>query len=66
LRLPWRDILLLFLGIAVGYVVAVVTRAGAVPALQPLRRYVMANTTEVFVGLILLGIIVYLMGNKKR
>ena len=60
-----RDSLLFLLGLAAGYVVAVITRAGNVPFLDPARQYVVTHQTESFVGLILVGLIVYLAGGKS-
>lgn len=59
-----RDTLLLIIGLAAGYVVAVATRAGSVPFLDPVRQYVATHQMESFVGLILVGVIVYLAGGK--
>lgn len=64
MRGPWRDLLLLLLGVALGYAIAVITKAGNVPFLQPVRAYIASHQMEVFVGLALLGIIVYLAGGQ--
>jgi hypothetical protein len=59
-----RDILLLLVGLAGGYIAAVTTRAGSVPFLQPARAYVSTHQVESCVGLVLVGVIVYLAGGK--
>lgn len=64
MRAAWRDILLLLLGVAAGYTVAVATRAGSVPFLSPVRRYIATHQMETFVGLLLVGVIVYLAGGR--
>jgi len=60
----WRDALLLLVGAAAGYAVAVTTRAASVPALDQARRYVVTHPIETFVFLMLAGIIIYLAGGK--
>lgn len=64
MRGPWREALLLLVGVALGYVAAVTTRASQVPMLEQARHYVVTHQTESFVGLILVGVIIYLAGNK--
>jgi hypothetical protein len=64
MRFAWREILLFFVGVGVGYTVAVTTGAGSVPFMKPARDYVATHQIESFVGLILVGIIVYLAGGS--
>lgn len=64
MRGPWREILLLLVGVALGYVLAVTTRASRVPMMEQARHYVVTHQTESFVGLILVGVIIYLAGGK--
>jgi hypothetical protein len=63
-RGAWREVLLLLVGAALGYTLAVTTRAANVPMLDQARHYVVTHQTESFVGLILVGVIVYLMGSR--
>lgn len=64
MRGPWREVLLLLVGVALGYVLAVTTRASRVPMMDQARHYVVTHQTESFVGLILVGVIIYLAGGK--
>jgi hypothetical protein len=63
-RGAWREVLLLLVGVALGYTLAVTTRASRVPMMDQARHYVVTHQTESFVGLILVGVIIYLAGNK--
>jgi hypothetical protein len=65
MRFAWRETLLFLVGLCVGYTVAVTTNAGNVPFLAPVRTYVATHQMESFVGLILVGMIVYLAGGKS-
>lgn len=60
----WREILLLIVGVAIGYTLAVTTRAASVPALDKVRHYVVTHQMESFIFLILVGVIIYLAGGK--
>jgi hypothetical protein len=66
MRFAWRETLLFLVGLGVGYTVAVTTRAGTVPFMDPVRAYVATHQIESFVGLILVGTIVYLAGGSGR
>jgi hypothetical protein len=66
MRLAWREPLLFLVGLGVGYTVGVSTRAIDTPFLEPVRAYVKTHQVESFVGLILVGVIVYLAGGKSK
>lgn len=66
MRFALRETLLFLVGLGVGYTVAVTTRAGKAPFLEPVRTYVATHQVESLVGLILVGTIVYLAGGKSK
>lgn len=65
MRYAWRETLLFIIGVGVGYTVAVTSGAGTLPFMKPARDYVATHQIESFVGLILVGIIVYLAGGRS-
>lgn len=57
-----RDYALILFGAIIGYVAAVSTRQLSVPFLVDARAYVLTHRIEVSIGIVMLGLIIYLGG----